>query len=305
MNFTAKDVAELRAKTGCGMMDCKKALSESNGDMEAATEYLRKKGLAAQEKKASRIAAEGVAYAKVEGKVGVVIEVNAETDFVAKNDKFKAFVEACANAVIKNAPADVEALLACTAEDGETIDAKLKDAILVIGENIKIRRFERIEGDCAAYVHGGGTIGVLVKFDADENASGTDALVACGKDVAMQVAAMNPAYLDEASVPAEAFEHEKQIQIEIMKNDPKMASKPQAVLEKIVAGKMGKFYKENCLVDQAFVKDSGKSVKQYVDECAKSVGGTMKVSQFVRFEKGEGLEKRQENFAEEIANMVK
>ena len=305
MAFTAKDVKDLREKTGCGMMDCKKALAASDGDMDKAVEFLREKGLAAVAKKASRIAAEGLVVTAIEGNVGAVLEVNAETDFVAKNDKFKAFVEACANAVIKNAPADVEALLACTAEDGETIDAKLKDAILVIGENIKIRRFERIEGDCAAYVHGGGTIGVLVKFDADENASGTDALVACGKDVAMQVAAMNPAYLDEASVPAEAFEHEKQIQIEIMKNDPKMANKPQAVLEKIVAGKMGKFYKENCLVDQAFVKDSGKSVKQYVDECAKSVGGTMKVSQFVRFEKGEGLEKRQENFAEEIANMVK
>ena len=305
MNFTAKDVAELRAKTGCGMMDCKKALTDANGNMEEATEILRKKGLAAQEKKASRIAAEGVAYAKVEGKVGVVIEVNAETDFVAKNDKFKAFVEACADAVIAQNPADVEALLACTAADGETIDAKLKDAILVIGENIKIRRFERIEGDCAAYVHGGGTIGVLVKFDADENASGTDALVACGKDVAMQVAAMNPTYLDEASVPADALAKEKEIQLAIMANDPKMANKPQQVLEKIVTGKMGKFYENNCLVKQAFVKDSSLTVEKYVDQCAKAVGGKMKVSQFVRFEKGEGLEKRQDNFAEEIASMVK
>ncbi|MDO4460027.1 MAG: translation elongation factor Ts [Clostridia bacterium] len=305
MNFTAKDVAELRAKTGCGMMDCKKALNDANGNMDEAVEILRKKGLAAQEKKASRVAAEGVAYAKVEGKVGVVIEVNAETDFVAKNDMFKAFVEACADVVIAQNPADVDALLACTAADGETIDAKLKEAILVIGENIKVRRFERVEGDCAAYVHAGGTIGVLVKFDADENASGSEVIASCGKDVAMQVAAMNPTYLDEASVPADALEKEKEIQLAIMAADPKMANKPQAVLEKIVAGKLGKFYENNCLVDMAFVKDGSLTVKKYVDECAKSVNGTMKVSQFVRFEKGEGLEKRQDNFAEEIANMVK
>ena len=197
MNFTAKDVADLRAKTGCGMMDCKKALTEAEGDVEKATEILREKGLAASVKKASRIAAEGVAYAMVSecGKVGVVIEVNAETDFVAKNAQFIDFVKTCAETVICENPADVEALLAAKAHGSDmTVDAMLKDKILTIGENIKIRRFVRYEGDCVAYVHGGGRIGVLVRFETENVPA--EVLNECGKDVAMQIAALNPAYLD-------------------------------------------------------------------------------------------------------------
>ena len=308
MNFTAKDVAELRAKTGCGMMDCKKALTEANGDAEKAAEILREKGLAAQVKKAGRIAAEGMAFAKVSdcGKVGVVIEVNAETDFVAKNDKFQNFVKVCADTIIEKNPADVDALLACEAVGGEgTIDEMLKDNILVIGENMKIRRFTRLEGDCVSYVHGGGRIGVLVRFEADEVASGSDTLVECGKDVAMQIAALNPMYLDEASVPEADLAKEKEILIAQIKNDPKNAKKPDAIIEKMIGGRIRKFYEQNCLLDQAFVKNGDINVAKYVEEEAKKIGGSMKVVEFVRFEKGEGLEKRNDNFADEVASMVK
>ncbi len=307
MSFTAKDVAQLRAKTGCGMMDCKKALTDSNGDMEKATEILREKGLAASVKKASRIAAEGVACAKVsaDGKVGVVIEVNAETDFVAKNDSFIEFVNTCADTVIAQNPADVDALLAATPEGStETIDALLKDRILVIGENMKVRRFVRVEGDCVSYVHGGGRIGVLVKFDADEKASGTEALVECGKDVAMQIAALNPLYLNEEAVPAEDIEKEREILLSQIKNDPKNANKPDNIIQKMIDGRIRKFYEQNCLLNQAFVKNGDLSVSKYVDEVAAKVGGTIKVAEFIRFEKGEGLEKRSDNFADEVASMM-
>ena len=306
MNFTAKDVAALRAKTGCGMMDCKKALAEAEGDMEKASEILREKGLAASVKKASRIAAEGVAYAMVSpcGKVGVVIEVNAETDFVAKNASFTDFVKTCAETVIYENPADVEALLACKAHDSEmTVDEMLKDKILTIGENLKIRRFVRYEGDCVAYVHGGGRIGVLVRFETENVPA--EVLNECGKDVAMQIAALNPAYLDKTTVPAEALDKEKEILMAQIQNDPKNAKKPQNIIEKMVTGRIGKFYENNCLLQQAFVKNGDLSVEQYIAEEAKKAGGTMKVTDFVRFEKGEGLEKRNDDFASEVANMVK
>ena len=296
MNFTAKDVADLRAKTGCGMMDCKKALTEAEGDVEKATEILREKGLAASVKKASRIAAEGVAYAMVSecGKVGVVIEVNAETDFVAKNAQFIDFVKTCAETVIYENPADVEALLAAKAHGSDmTVDAMLKDKILTIGENIKIRRFVRYEGDCVAYVHGGGRIGVLVRFETENVPA--EVLNECGKDVAMQIAALNPAYLDK----------EKEILMAQIQNDPKNSKKPQNIIEKMVTGRIGKFYENNCLLQQAFVKNGDLSVEQYIAEEAKKAGGTMKVTDFVRFEKGEGLEKRNDDFASEVANMVK
>lgn len=308
MKFTAKDVADLRAKTGCGMMDCKKALTEAEGDTEKAAEILREKGLAAQVKKAGRIAAEGVALAKVDesGKVGVVVEVNAETDFVAKNAQFQNFVNVCADTIIAKNPADVEALLACEAVGGEgTIDEMLKENILKIGENQKIRRFVRVEGDCVSYVHGGGRIGVLVKFEADEKASGSETLKEVGKDVAMQIAALNPLYLNEESVPAEDIEKEKEILIAQIKNDPKNAKKPDAIIEKMIGGKIRKFYEQNCLVNQAFVKNGDVSVGEYVESEAKKIGGSMKVVDYVRFEKGEGLEKKVDNFAEEIASMVK
>ena len=304
MNFTAKDVAALREKTGCGMMDCKKALTEAEGNMEKAIDLLREKGLAASVKKAGRIAAEGVAYAVVSdcGKVAAVVEVNAETDFVAKNAEFQAFVKICAGTIIHQNPADVEALLQCKAEGSElTVDALLKEKILTIGENIKVRRFDRFEGVVTSYVHAGGRIGVIVKFETSDEIAANDAFRTCAHNVAMQIAALNPEYLDEASVPAERVEKEKEILTQQIVDE----GKPANIAEKIVAGRMGKFFKEICLVDQAYVQDGNLSVKQYVDGVAKELGGEIKIAGFTRFEKGEGLEKREDNFAEEIASMVK
>ena len=303
--FTAQDVKALREKTGCGMMDCKKALTQAYGDMDKAIDFLREQGLAKVAKKASRIAAEGVAYAVTsdDNSVGVVIEVNAETDFVAKNDSFMEFVKVCANTVIKENPADVAALLALKADGSEqTVEEMLREKVLTIGENIQVRRFERMEGACVAYVHAGGKIGVLVNFDTD--LADKAEFVAYGKDVAMQIAALNTAYLTKEEVPAEVIEHEKAIMVEQLKNDPKMANKPEQVLAKIVDGKIGKYYKENCLVDQEFVKDSKLTVAQYTKNTAKALGGSIEIKKFVRFEKGEGIEKRQDDFAAEVASMV-
>ena len=301
MAFTAKDVQALREKTGCGMMDCKNALKETDGNMDAAVDYLREKGLASQAKKASRVAAEGQVVALVEGDVAAVIEVNSETDFVAGNDEFKEFVNLCAKAVVANNPADVDALLASTFA-GKTVSEHKEDIFLKFRENIQVRRFVRIEGKAVSYVHAGGKIGVLVELATDLDMS--DALVAMGKNVAMQVAAMNPGYLDQASVPAEDLEKEKAILVAQMKEDPKMANKPDAVLGKIVEGKIGKFYKENCLVEQQYVIDGDLTVGKYVDSVAKELGGTVKVASFVRFEKGEGIEKRVDDFANEVASMI-
>jgi elongation factor Ts len=308
MNFTAKDVAELRAKTNCGMMDCKKALTDANGDMDKAIELLREKGLAAQIKKEGRIASEGMAYSKVsdDGKTGVVIEINAETDFVARNDSFKSFVYACADTIIEQNPKDIDALLACKATGHEeTIDAMLKDRILTIGENIKIRRFTRLEGHCVAYVHAEGRIGVLVNFDADDNAVSSGVLQSCGKDVAMQIAALNPLYLEEKSIPADELASEKEIIKAQIMNDPKNSSKPEAIVEKMIVGKLHKYFEENCLVDQAFVKNGDISVQKYIDEEAKSCNGSMKILSYVRYERGEGIEKKKEDLAAEIAGMIK
>lgn len=307
MAFTSKDVMALREKTGVGMMDCKKALEASDGDMDKAVDYLREKGLAKQAKKAGRIAAEGMAYATVDAakKVGVVVEVNSETDFAAKSDKFVAFVKQVAQVIIEKNPADVDALMATEAEPGKTMADVLRDQVLVIGENLSVRRFTRYEGDCVAYVHGGGRISVLVKFDADAAASGSAALEECGKDVAMQIAALGAAYLDEASVPADVLAHEKEVQLALIKNDPKNANKPENILEKMIAGKMKKYFEENCLVDQAFVKDGNITVGQYVEQQAKACGGSMKLVSYVRYEKGEGIEKRVDDFASEVASMVK
>ncbi len=302
MAFTAKDVQALREKTGCGMMDCKNALKETDGNMDAAVDYLREKGLASQAKKASRVAAEGQVVALVDGDVAAVIEVNSETDFVAGNDEFKEFVNLCAKAVIANNPADVDALLASTFE-GKTVSEYKEDIFLKFRENIQVRRFVRIEGKTVSYVHAGGKIGVLVELDTDLAMS--DELVAMGKNVAMQVAAMNPGYLDRDSVPAEDLEKEKAILVAQMKEDPKMAGKPDAVLGKIVEGKIGKFYKENCLVEQQYVIDGDLTVGKYVDSVAKELGGTVKVASFVRFEKGEGIQKREDDFASEVASMIK
>ena len=301
-SFTAKDVKALREQTGCGMMDCKKALVEADGDMEKAVDFLREQGLAKQAKKASRVAAEGMAFAMTteDHKNGVVIEVNAETDFVAKNADFQAFVNTCAQTVIDNNPADVEALLACNASGTDkTVAELLQEKVLVIGENIQIRRFKLMEGACVAYVHAGGVIGVLVNFKTD--LADKPEFVTYGKDVAMQIAALNTPYLKESDVPAEVLEHEK----EIMKAEVVNSGKPEAIADKIVMGKIGKFYKENCLLDQAFVKENKISVQQYTNNTAKELGGSIEITEFVRFEKGEGIEKREDDFAAEVAAMTK
>ena len=306
MAFTALDVKKLREQTGCGMMDCKKALTESDGDFDKAVEYLREKGLAAAAKKAGRIAAEGMVYAAadVANKVGVVIEVNAETDFVAKNDKFVEFTKDLANVVAEQKPADVEALMGCKMGEG-TVDEALKALILVIKENIKVRRFVRYEGVCSAYVHGGGTHGILVNFETTNGIEAKDEFATYGKDIAMQVAAANPGYVDEASVPAEVVAKEKEIMLAQMAGDPKTANKPEAVKQKMIEGKIKKFFKENCLVDQEFVKDGDLTVAQYTAKVAKDLGGDIKIVKFTRFVKGEGLEKRADDFAAEVASMVK
>ena len=305
MAITAKDVMELRKQTDCGMMECKKALTEADGNFEKAIEILREQGLAAANKKAGRIAAEGMAYAAVVDGVGVVVEVNAETDFVAKNDKFVAFVKEATKVIMKQNPADVEALMACKTESGETVDEALKNLILVIKENIKVRRFVRYEGVCSAYVHGGGTHGILVNFETTNGIEAKDEFVAYGKDIAMQVAAANPSYVDEAAVPAEVVAKEKEILLAQMANDPKNANKPDAVKQKMIEGKIKKYFKENCLVDQEFVKDGDLSVAQYTAKVAKDLGGDIKIVKFARFQKGEGLEKRADDFAAEVASMVK
>ena len=307
MAFTAKDVQALRERTGVGMMDCKKALAATDGDMEKAIDILREKGLAAAAKKSGRIAAEGLVYAYVdqEQKVGVVVEVNSETDFVAKNADFQAFVKTVAEVIAAKNPADVAALLEMEVSGGQTVADALRDKILVIGENLQIRRFDRYEGDVVAYVHGGGRIGVLVRFQAEDAASGSAALQECGKDVAMQIAALNPQYLDKTSVPAADLEKEKEILIAQIQNDPKNANKPEAIIHKMVEGRMGKFYETNCLLQQAFVKNGDITVGQYVADKAKEAGAAMEVAEFVRFEKGEGLQKREDDFAAEVAGMVK
>ena len=303
MAFTASDVKNLRERTGCGMMDCKKALTESNGDFEKAIEYLREKGLAAATKKAGRIAAEGMVFATVdkEAKVGVAIEVNSETDFVAKNEQFRAFVADLAKIVAETNPATVEELMTKTMEDGNTVEAGLQEKILVIGENIKIRRFVRYEGPCVAYIHAGGTHGVLVKFETSDEVFAKAEFDAYGKDVAMQVAAANPTYLCREDVAPEVLDKEKEILMQQAINE----GKPANIAEKMVMGRIAKFYKENCLLDQAFVKDDKQSITDYTKATAKALGGDIAVVAFTRFEKGEGLEKKEDNFAEEIASMTK
>ena len=303
MAFTNKDVMDLRAKTGVGMMDCKKALVEADGDMEKAVTLLREKGLATQAKKSGRVAAEGIVTSIVEGSVGAVVEVNIETDFAANNDEFKAFVNAVAKTVIEKNPADIDALKAATISGGDkTVEEALQDLFIKIRENMVIRRFKRLEGVLVPYVHGGGSIGVMVKLDTDLPA---DKVFETGKDCALQVAAMNPAYLNRESVPAEVLENEKTIVMAQMAEDPKMASKPEQVRAKIAEGKVGKYYSENCLLEQAFVKDDKVTVGKYVENAAKALGGKINVVEYVRFERGEGIEKKADNFAEEVAAMAK
>ena len=301
MAFTAADVKTLREMTGVGMMDCKKALAEADGDMDKAVAWLREKGLAAAQKKASRIAAEGMSYAAVVGGVGVVVEVNAESDFVAKNEKFVDFVHGVAAVVAKEQPADLDALMAAPFGNGRTVLEEQNDKVLVIGENIKVRRFAFFtEGTSVAYIHAGGKIGVLVNLSVEGGIDATEA----GKDVAMQIAALNPRFWDKSMVTDEVLAEEKKIMLVQMDNDPKMASKPAAVKEKIVEGKLNKFYSENCLLQQDFVKDGEVTVEKYLANTAKALGGSISFVNAVRFEKGEGIEKKQEDYAAEIAKMV-
>ena len=304
MAITAKDVQTLREMTGVGMMDCKKALTASDGDMDKAVEWLREKGMAASAKKAGRIAAEGMAYAAVIDGVGVVVEVNAETDFVGKNEKFVDFVKGVAATVAKEAPADLDALMECKYVGTDlTVTQQQQEMVLVIGENIKVRRFAFFtDGISVPYVHAGGKIGVLVNMEVE----GIDAaqVTELGKDVAMQIAALNPRFWDKSQVDQATLDEEKKILLVQMENDPKMASKPEKVKEGIVAGKLGKFYKENCLLQQEFVKDNAMTVEQYIASAAKAAGGKVTFKDAIRFEKGEGIEKKQENFAAEIASMV-
>ncbi len=297
------EIKDLMKSTGVGMMDCKKALEAADGDTEKAILILREKGLATQAKKSGRVSAEGIVTSVVEGNVGAVVEVNIETDFAANNEEFKAFVAAVAKTVIEKDPADIDALKATVISGGDkTVEEALQDLFIKIRENMVIRRFKRFEGVLVPYVHGGGSIGVMVKLDTDLDA---DKVFEVGKDCALQVAAMNPSYLDRASVPDDALEEEKKIMLAQMAEDPKMANKPEQVKVKIVEGKIGKFYSENCLLEQAFVKDDKQTVGKYVEAAAKELGGLIKVVDYVRFERGEGVEKKEDNFADEVASMIK
>ena len=299
MAFTAADVKTLREMTNVGMMDCKKALQETDGDMDKAVEWLREKGLAKAAKKSGRIAAEGMAYAAVIDGIGVVVEVNIETDFASKTPVVVDFVQQIATVVATDAPADLEALKACKYPGSDlTVGEMIPEKVMVIGENLQIRRFERYaENVSVPYVHAGGKIGVLVNLAVEGDADVT----VIGKDVAMQIAALNPRFWDKSEVSEEVLEQEKKILVAQMDADEKMAGKPQAVKEKIAAGKINKFYEENCLLQQAFVKDGSMSVEQYIAASAKALGASVKFVTAVRFEKGEGIEKKQENFAEEVA----
>jgi len=297
MAFTAQNVKELREMTGCGMMDCKKALTETNGDMDKAVEFLREKGLATAAKKAGRIASEGIVtiYMSDDKKVAALIEVNSETDFVAKNDEFLTFVNNTAKIVAENNPADVDALKELKYET-ETVGEKLTALIAKIGENMNIRRFARVEGNVCSYIHGGGRIGVLVEAEA---ALDTEEKYEAARDVAMQIAAINPLYLSKDVVPEADVEKEKHIIMAQIKEDPKNANKPDNIIEKMVGGKINKFFEQNCLLQQEFVKDGDFKVEKYLE--SKGV----KLINYVRFEKGEGLEKKEENFADEVASMIK
>ncbi|MDR1927759.1 MAG: translation elongation factor Ts, partial [Oscillospiraceae bacterium] len=278
MAFTAKDVQALREKTGVGMMDCKKALVEADGDFDRAVDILRERGLAAATKKAGRITAEGIvlSYYDEAAKVAVLVEVNSETDFVGKNAEFQAFVKDIAVTIANENPADVEALSALRlAGSDRSVEEIRREKVLSIGENVNIRRFIRMEGVVASYVHGGGSVGVLVRFAADDAAAASEAFKEMGKNVAMQVAAMSPQYLGEAAVPADVVAHEKEILKAQMREDPKMQGKPDAVLDKIIGGRIGKFFKEVCLLEQQYVKDGELSVGQYIASVAKELGASV------------------------------
>lgn len=303
--ITAKMVADLRAQTGCGMMDCKKALVEADGSFEEAVKVLREKGLAKADSKQSRIAAEGIVDIMLtdDKKTAVMLEVNTETDFVAKNEKFKEFVKGLLRTILVCKPADVDALNACN-YDGTTdsVEVVLKEQIFKIGEKISIRRFVIIEGTLASYIHGNGGMGVVVSFDTD--VADKDGFAEYAKNIALQIAANPCEYVDRKDVPQAVIDKELEIIMSQIKNDPKNASKPEQIIAKMAQGKIGKYYEEHCLVDQEYVKDDKMKVAAYTASCAKELGGSIAIKSFVVYTKGEGIEKREDNFAEEIANMV-
>lgn len=305
MAITASMVKELREMTGAGMMDCKKALNETNGDMDAAIEYLRKNGQAKAEKKAGRIAAEGLVMAVVkDDKAASIVEVNSETDFVAKNEQFQEYVAAVANQALNSDAADMDAFMAETwAEDTSmTVKDALVAKIAVIGENLNIRRFEKIttDGCVVSYIHGGGRIGILLEADTDVV---NDEIKTCLKNVAMQVAAMSPKYVSRDEIPQEYMDHEKEIQMSVALKENAESSKPKPdnIIEKMVIGRLNKEMKEICLLDQAYVQDGDLTVAQYVEKVAKANGANVAVKKFIRFETGEGLEKKVDDFAAEVA----
>ena len=306
MAFTAKDVQALREKTNVGMMDCKKALTETDGDMDKAIDILREKGLASAAKKAGRVAAEGVIGSYSDGKASALIELNCETDFVGKNPDFIALANQIAKTVVENKPADLDALKAAAISGGTiSVADSIQELFLKIREHLDLRRFVCVEGAAVSYIHQGGSVGVIVSFDT--NAADNDEFIAMGKNVAMQVAAMSPAFLNEAAVPADVLEHEKQINLAQMNEDPKMASKPEQVKAKIIEGKIKKYYSEVCLLDQDFVRSDifEGSVRGYIEKVAKDLGAEIKATGFTRYAKGEGIEKKVDDFASEVESMIK
>ena len=306
VKITAAMVGALRDKTGAGLMDCKRALVETNGDEEAAIVILREKGLAVAAKKADRVAADGLVAVLTQGERVAMVEVNSETDFVAKNATFVEFVNGLLRTILDKSPADLEALKAEKFDGTEfTVEEKVKDMIFTIKEKIDVRRFIIVEGTTTTYVHGNGATGVIVKFDADETAKSNPGFAEFAKNIALQLGAFSTTpYLDRESVPASVIAQEKEIISEQIKNDPKNASKPDAIIEKMAIGRLGKFYEENCLVDQAYIKDDSLTVGKYVEQTAKAFGGSIKVTGFVIYNKGEGIEKRVDNLDDEVAKLL-
>ena len=302
-NITAKDVADLRARTGLGMMDCKKALVEAEGDVEKAVKILREKGLATAEKKAGRIAAEGRVDILSKNGVTAMLEVNSETDFAAKSDAFKELVAGLLETIVDKKPADVAALLELPfAGTAETVQRTLVEKIAIIKENLSIRRFVIVEGTTSSYIHGAGSTGVIVKFET--NVADKPGFAEYAKNIALQIAAGNPPkYVNIEDVPAEAVAEEKAVLIAQMKNDPKNANKPDNILDKIVSGRLGKFYERVCLVEQGYVKEDSMTVGTYTKNTAKELGGDIKIVSFNLYEKGEGIEKKEEDYAAEIARL--
>lgn len=309
MAITAGMVKELREMTGAGMLDCKKALTEADGNMDKAVELLREKGLAASAKKAGRIASEGMVdiFLSDDNKIGAIVEVNSETDFVAKNQVFRDYVAAVAKQASETAAADMDAFFAekWALDPNFTVKEALSQQVAVIGENLNIRRFEKYEkaqaGKLVSYIHGGGRIGVLIELACENEA---DELVELGKNIAMQIAALNPKFIAEKDVPADFIAKETEILTVQAKNDPKNAKKPDNIIAKMIEGRLKKELKEFCLVEQPYVKDTDMSVKQYIDSVAKVVGAPIEITRYVRFETGEGMEKKEENFAEEVAKAM-